>query len=60
MEGAGHWASAVRNKTEWLLVKGVCDWADGKKNDDYQELAAAASVDLCKHVFQNPHALAGL
>ncbi len=60
MEGAGLWASAVRNKTEWLLVKGVCDWADGKKNDDYQELAAAASVDLCKHVFQNPHALAGL
>jgi nucleoside phosphorylase len=60
MEGAGLWASADRNRREWLVVKGVCDWADGEKNDDYQELAAAASISLCEEVFQNPHALAGL
>jgi nucleoside phosphorylase len=60
MEGAGLWASADRNRKEWLVVKGVCDWADGEKNDDYQELAAAASISLCEEVFQNPHALAGL
>lgn len=60
MEGAGLWAGATRNKTEWLLVKGVCDWADGHKNDDFQQLAAAASISLCEHVFQNPQALAGI
>ena len=60
MEGAGLWASADRNRMEWLVVKGVSDWADGEKNDTYQELAAAASVSLCEQVFQNRHALAGL
>jgi nucleoside phosphorylase len=60
MEGAGLWASADRNRKEWLVVKGVCDWADGEKNDNYQALAAAASISLCEEVFQNRHALAGL
>ena len=35
MEGAGLWASADRAKTDWLLVKGVCDWADGEKDDSF-------------------------
>jgi nucleoside phosphorylase len=60
MDGHGLWATAVRKRKEWLVVKGVCDWADGEKNDDYQELAATASVSLCEEVFQNRHALAGL
>src|SRR5262249_14594217 len=31
MEGAGLAAAAARHRTEWLLVKGICDWADGTK-----------------------------
>jgi nucleoside phosphorylase len=60
MEGAGLWASAERHRTEWVVVKGVCDWADGMKNEDYQDLAAAAAVSFCEFVFRNRHALDGL
>jgi nucleoside phosphorylase len=60
MEGAGLWASSDRNRTEWVLVKAVCDWADGRKRDEYQEMAAAPAVSLCQHVFSDPHALDGL
>jgi hypothetical protein len=58
MEGAGLWAAADRNSTEWVLAKAVCDWADGCKHDKYQEMASA--VSLCHHVFSDPHALDGL
>jgi nucleoside phosphorylase len=60
MEGAGVWAAAARSKTEWILVKAVCDWADGQKNDDYQQLAAAAAVSLTHHVLSNPNSLDGI
>ena len=61
MEGAGLAAACAREVVPWVLVKGVCDWADGRKNDRYQEMAAAAAVSLCKHVFaDDEYALAGL
>ena len=60
MEGAGIWAAAQRNKTEWIVVKSICDWADGKKKDKYQELAAASAASLCHYVLSDPHALHGL
>lgn len=31
MEGTGLYSAAQRKKVDWLLVKAVCDWADGKK-----------------------------
>lgn len=43
MEGAGVYAAAQSNKVDWILVKAICDWADGNKShnkDDNQELAA--------------------
>lgn len=40
MEAAGIYAAAERNRLEWAVVKAICDWGDGKKNDDHQELAA--------------------
>jgi nucleoside phosphorylase len=60
MEGAGLWAASDRNRTEWVLAKAVCDWGDGRKHDEYQEMAAAAAVSLCHHVFSDPHALDGV
>lgn len=60
MEGAGIWAAAQRNKTEWIVVKSICDWADGKKNDKFQALAAASAASLCHYVLSDPHALHGL
>ncbi len=60
MEGTGLWSAASVQGTHWVLVKGVCDWGDQLKKDDYQEMAAASAVSLCVHVFGDPHVLDGL
>jgi len=60
MEGAGVYAASARAGLNWALVKGVCDWGDGNKHNGYQEMAAAAAVSLCLHVFQDEYALDGL
>jgi nucleoside phosphorylase/tetratricopeptide (TPR) repeat protein len=59
MEGTGLWAAATRHKKEWIVVKSVCDWADGCKNDEFHELAARASVSLCEYVFSSKGVLDG-
>lgn len=55
MEGYGVYsASANKNITEWIIVKGICDWADGNKNenkDGNQLIAAESAVSLCEAVF---------
>jgi nucleoside phosphorylase len=60
MEGTGLHGAAARNRTEWIVVKSVCDWADGYKHKSYQELAAASSMSICEYVFNDPHALDGI
>lgn len=60
MEGAGVWGAATRSRKEWIIVKGVCDWGDGKKHKAFHPLAAAAAVSLCRHVLDDPHALDGV
>lgn len=60
MEGQGVYAAAARDKVDWIIVKGVADWADGEKNSVYQPLAAAAAADLGHFVFSSASALDGL
>ena len=60
MEGCGLWASASRHKKSWILIKSVCDWGDGKKHKQYQQLAAASAVSLCEHIFKDKHSLDGM
>jgi len=31
MEGAGLYTAAVDRNTDWIVVKAICDWADGRK-----------------------------
>ena len=50
MEGAGLYAAAARGGTAWILVKGICDWADGRKTSKHQPLAAAAATSLVLRV----------
>ncbi|MEO6893072.1 MAG: TIR domain-containing protein [Ktedonobacteraceae bacterium] len=55
MEGAGLYAAAQRNKVDWIVVKGICDWADGKKSqnkDQRQQDAARNAVGFIFHVLQ--------
>jgi nucleoside phosphorylase/uncharacterized protein YjbI with pentapeptide repeats len=48
MEGVGLAAACNDAKVDWVVVKGICDWADGKKNtgskDRDQRLAADNAV----------------
>jgi nucleoside phosphorylase len=48
MEGAGLCAASGRLGVAWILVKSICDWGDGKKHNQHQQLAAA--VSLVHHV----------
>lgn len=60
MEGAGVAAAALRSSCEWILVKSICDWGDGSKDNVHQEFAAASSVSLVEHVLNQPGALDAL
>jgi|GEM_PF-2983068 len=43
MEGAGLYVACQDSKVDWVLVKAICDWADGNKSEDKavrQQLAA--------------------
>lgn len=57
MEGAGVASCAERQKRDWIIVKGICDWADGEKTNHHQGFAAAAAVDLARTVFADPGVL---
>jgi|GEM_PF-754097 len=53
MEGAGV-AAACKNRAEWIIVKGICDFADGQKEKDKkrrQQIAIESAVSLCLELF---------
>lgn len=55
MEGNGLIAACVSARTPWILVKAICDFADGKKGKDKkkkQAIAAASSSICCSAVLE--------
>ncbi len=60
MEGTGVYVAGAEHNTEWIIVKAICDWADGKKGKKHHPLAAAAAVSLVHAVLSSPHALADI
>ncbi len=55
MEGTGVYAAAYRNKVDWILVKAICDWADGNKDQEKevrQKQAAEQAARLTIHVLE--------
>jgi hypothetical protein len=52
MEGVGLYVACVERKTDWVVVKAICDWADGKKRenkDERQAIAAEQSIGFVLH-----------
>jgi hypothetical protein len=43
MEGAGLYVSSAEHKLDWIVVKAICDWADGNKGVDKQERQRTAA-----------------
>ena len=56
MEAVGVYSAAAELKTDWIVVKAICDWGDGAKADNHQDLAAAAAASLVHWVLSNPFA----
>src|ERR1051326_6899815 len=52
MEGTGIYSAAYRNNVDWIVVKAICDWADGQKNNTHQQLAAENAARFILHVLQ--------
>ncbi len=55
MEGAGLYAACQDAKVDWILVKAICDWADGHKAKDQdarQRLAARNAAAFVAHAIQ--------
>ncbi|NTW68776.1 MAG: hypothetical protein HGB23_02870 [Chlorobiaceae bacterium] len=58
MEGAGLY-SACGNKVDWILVKGICDFADGNKKENKkinQKVAIESALSACSEIFNSPFA----
>ena len=55
MEGAGLYVACQDQKVDWILVKAICDWADGHKAQDKdarQQTAAANAAAFVLHALQ--------
>jgi WD40 repeat protein/nucleoside phosphorylase len=55
MEGTGLYAAAQRRKVDWIVVKAICDWADGNKGQgksSRQQLAAENAARFTRHVLE--------
>jgi nucleoside phosphorylase len=50
MEGSGLYTAARDAGVEWIVVKAICDWADGSKNDNVQSMAAHNAAQFVLHV----------
>ncbi|GIF62968.1 hypothetical protein Ais01nite_10030 [Asanoa ishikariensis] len=44
MEGRAVYTAAVRNKIDWILVKGICDWGHDKQDSDQTRAAENAAA----------------
>ena len=56
MEGAGLYVACHDAKVDWILVKAICDWADGDKakdKDARQRLAAFNAAAFVAHALQH-------
>jgi nucleoside phosphorylase len=52
MEGGGLYVACQNSKVDWILVKAICDWADGQKakdKDARQQLAAHNAAAFMLH-----------
>ncbi|ACE93453.1 hypothetical protein RHECIAT_PA0000107 (plasmid) [Rhizobium etli CIAT 652] len=52
MEGIGLVVALAEKPTHWVIVKAVCDWADGKKSEEKKARQALAAKNAVSLVFR--------
>ncbi len=50
MEGAGLYTASANEKVDWILVKAICDWADGNKSENKSERQRLAAHNAASFV----------
>lgn len=63
MEATGIYVAADDAKIDWIVVKGICDFADGNKSknkEENQKIAIRAAISLTKKVFSSEHSFKDL
>ncbi|NER97278.1 MAG: hypothetical protein F6J86_26105 [Symploca sp. SIO1B1] len=50
MEGAGLYVACQHKKVDWILIKSICDWADGKKEQDKKNRQETAAQNAAAFV----------
>ena len=58
MEGGGIYSACDGRVDHWIMVKAVCDYADGNKGKNKkknQQIAAESAVGLCENLFNKLH-----
>jgi nucleoside phosphorylase len=51
MEGVGLYSACAEEKVDWIIVKSVCDWADGNKKVNKERRQRNAAVTAMNFVF---------
>jgi nucleoside phosphorylase len=52
MEGVGLVVATAEKPTPWVIVKAICDWADGKKSEQKKERQMLAAKNAVSLVFR--------
>jgi nucleoside phosphorylase len=52
MEGGGLYAACQQSKVDWILVKAICDWADGKKGVRKKQRQRIAARNAAEFVIE--------
>jgi nucleoside phosphorylase len=50
MEGAGLYAACENKKVDWILIKSICDWADGNKSQEKESRQKTAADNAAAFV----------
>ncbi|MFM1137906.1 hypothetical protein WFK84_12495 [Yersinia enterocolitica] len=56
MEGTGVYSACLNEKKDWILIKAICDWADGNKSTNkksQQDLAANNAAKFVVHLINS-------
>jgi nucleoside phosphorylase len=53
MEGAGLYASGHDHKVDWIVLKAICDFADGNKGKDKEERQKRAAQNAAQFLVES-------
>jgi len=53
MEGMGLYVSCLEYKMDWILIKAICDWADGLKHKNKNARQKKAAENACSFLIQS-------